>query len=86
MYKVIQYETKTGIILNSDDRKAIREDGQYQLFSSIEEAKIFIRKNLHPGRGYILYDSNNNVIYENVYDEVIVEKKPSKKWWEFWNT
>lgn len=83
-YRLVHYETKMSIILNNRSERYIGQGESSQIFTSIDEAKQFIEKNLFPGRGYTLYDSNDKVIYENIYGKVIIEKKWPKKWWQFW--
>lgn len=80
-FRVERFETKTGIRLKSTG-EIYREDDSEPgiLFSDEEEAKKYVRTNLKPGLEFIVYDSQEKVIYQHVCDVVYIEKK----WWKFW--
>jgi hypothetical protein len=84
-FKVVRYKTKTGQILNEQGQFAYSgEEGQSRSFSKEEDAKKYVLKNIVPGQGFYIEDGKGKIIYENIYDEIIVTRERQKKWWQFW--
>jgi hypothetical protein len=84
-FKVVRYKTKTGQILNEKGEFAFSgEGGQSKIFDKEEDAKQYVLKNIIPGQGFHIEDEKGKIIYENIYDEVIVTRERPKKWWQFW--
>jgi hypothetical protein len=83
-FKVVRYETKTGIILDANNERCFEAGKSFRIFDDEEEAKKYVHKNLLPGKGFYILDKNEKMIYENIYDELIANIDSPKKWWQFW--
>ncbi len=84
-FKVVRYKTKTGQILNEKGEFAFTGEGeQSKSFDNEDDAKQYILKNIAPGQGFYIQNEEGKIIYENIYDEVIVTIEQPRRWWQFW--